>query len=649
MDGSLIGKSQLVCVMHTDTLGYHTLLEKNPFLANQISEKFLNIQFPIIQAYGGQLIKDHKNGILATFDSSTDSVLAAVAIQNASRIDNKIIPRIGIHLCEVNFEYNNIIGPGVELTRLINNSAPLAGVYITEFVKSNLINKKGIIAEFVSNMTFNDLHKEVPVYQLKITGEYIDRNYQLDKPVELKKLNPKSIAVLPFVNLNKDPEVEYFGDGMAEDILNTISNFPGFNVVCRTSSFQFKEKNKDLKEIAQILDVGTLIIGSADKQDDKLFVTVQLMDVETNLPIWKENYEEKFSDIFKLQDKISNEISQKLQVKLLDKNGHSPKKAPTDNLLAYDLFLKGQFYWNKRGRWLMNGLQFFKDAIEADPNFALAHAGLADAYAALGMYGIVPPAVSMPKAKQFAFKAIELNPNISHAYTTLGFIYGFHENDQTNAVNHFEKGIELNPKGAMEHYWYSMFLSVVAHDYQKAEEIGIASVLIEPHNAIACHIAGLALLAQKKYDDALILAKKSIEIDSSLFLPYFLAGWCQIQKGNYQLAIDSLNIALNLSGRHSWAIGFLILAKLKIGELNEAEILLQEVITRENAGYFPTFGAVIAALAFDNEELALGFLERGHKNQDILISILTHFDVLPENLRSDAKILSFLKEINLLN
>lgn len=639
---------QIVCIMYTEIVGYKSVLEKDPFLARQNSDKYRHIHHPIIQTYNGRIVIDRPNGITATFVSATDAVLAGVAIQHACSLDYKLNLKIGIHLAEVKYELNNLIGDGLPMAEEVNNSAPIGGVYITEFVKNNLANKRGIQTKFVGLKKFKSKDQELAVYQVKISESYIDREFRLNKPVKYKKPDPHSIAILPFENINKDPEVEYLGDGMAEEILNLISNFKGIKVICRTSSFQFKDQKKTHKEISEILDVGKILTGSVDKNENSLNVNVNLIEAETDKILWEESFKKEMSDIFKLQDEISLIISQKLKLTLMDTDLAPVSKVTTKNLKAYELFLKGQYYWNKRGRWLMNGLQYFEEAIAADPDFALANAGLGDAYAALGMYGIIPPLVSMEKAKRFATKAIQIDSGISHAHTTLGFIYGFYERKYDLATEYFEKGIELNPKGAMEHYWYSFFLSVVKRDLKKAEEIGFMSVLLEPHNAISCHITGLAYLAQRKFDDAIVLAKQSMEIDSSLFLPYFLLGWCLVEKEEYPAAIKTLNIGLNLSGRHSWPLGFLIMAKKKNGELAEAEALFEEIVQREKDAYFPTFGAVIGALALNKNDMALEFLKRGEEKRDILLSIFSHFQVMPSNLVADHDIVNYLKAINVI-
>jgi len=294
-------------------------------------------------------------------------------------------------------------------------------------------------------------------------------------------------------------------------------------------------------------------------------------------------------------------------------------------------------------------LQFFQDAIEIDPNLAKAYAGVADSYAALGLYGIIPPYDAIPKAKEAALRSIALEPSLCEPYTSLGFIYGIYENDRYLANKNFKHALEINPQYAAGLSWYSFYLSIVENDLAKAEKEGLKSTVLEPNNSIAYHITGLAFLAQRKFDEALKQAHKAIEIDATLFLPYFLAGWCHIEMGDFVKAIEYLNTALNLSGRHSWPLGFMTLAQARIGNMKEATALVDEIIERDKAQYFSVFGSAIGAAAVNNIDLAIHFLEKGYQNRDILINIFAHLAVMPENLRNDKRFLDFLRKIKLID
>lgn len=641
---------QLACIMFTDIVGYTALMGEDENLALSVLDKNRKIQRPVIEAYGGRCIKELGDGLLATFFSATDAVSAAASIQLAVRGEDHLKLRIGLHLAEIIFENDDIFGDGVNVASRIESNAKAGSIYISEAVQKNLNNKKGIETNCLGVKELKNVKEPVVIYELIITDDFTTIPATSQAYINPRyKTNDKSIAILPFENVIKDPEQEYFSDGMAEEILNALSNIKDLRVICRSSSFQFKGQDKSLAEIAAILNVSKILIGSVRRQNNRVRVTAQLIDTSDESQIWSEKYDREMTDIFDVMDEISLAITQKLKVTLLATEKEKLNKPPTDNLEAYELYLKGVFYWNKRGRWLMNAFQCFQDALALDSDFALAHAGMAETYAALGLYGLVPPLIAMPKCKESAQKAINLDPEISHAYIALAFTYGFFDNDRYLAQKNFKHAIALSPNNATAHYWYSFYLSIVEHDLVAAEQEGILATMLEPHNAIAYHILSLSYIAQRKFTEAMAKARQAIEMDAALFLPFFALGWCQIETAKLSEAIETLTIALNLSGRHSWPMGFMILAKSLNGDIDEAKNLLEEVIARDKEQYFSTFGSVIGAMALNESDLALELLEKGHNNKDLLIPILTHFQVMPEHLKKDKRILSYFKKIKLID
>ncbi|MEO6452860.1 MAG: adenylate/guanylate cyclase domain-containing protein [Ginsengibacter sp.] len=640
---------QLAAIMFTDIVGYTALMGDNEQNAFIILNKNRDIQRPLIEKHGGKWIKELGDGVIATFPTVTDAVISAVSIQQASSEVPGLKLRIGIHLSEVIFENHDVFGDGVNIAARIQSIAPAGGIWVSDAVQKNISNKKGIETKFIREERLKNVKDPVLIYEVDIASVQLSEVGVLFAPAEMvKKIAKKSIAVLPFTNLSGDPEQEYFSDGMAEEILNSLTHLQDLKVISRSSSFQFKGKNISLTEVGEKLGVATILEGSIRKQGNRVRITTQLVNSDDGVHLWSDRYDGDMDDIFAIQDKIALAITAKLKITLLEGEKLLMNK-PIVNTEAYELYLKGRYYWNKRGRWLVNALQFFQQAIEIDPNLAKAYAGVADAYAALGLYGIIPPYEAMPKAKEAALKSIELNPSLNEPYTSMGFIYGIYENDRYLANKNFKYALELNPDYAAGHSWYSFYLSIVENDLAKAVEEGLKSTALEPNNSISYHITGLAFLAQKKCNEAFDQANKAIEIDATLFLPYFLAGWCCIETGNPAKAIEYLNTALNLSGRHSWALGFMTWAQASNGNMEGAKVLLDEIIERDKAQYFSVFGSVIGAVAVNNIDLALYFLEKGYKNKDILIHIFAHLTVMPENLRNDKRFLDFLRGIKLID
>lgn len=638
---------QLAAIMFTDIAGYTAIMGEDELSAFELLRKNRQLQRPIIDHYGGRWIKELGDGVMATFSNATDAVLCAAAIQKSSMENSDLNLRIGINLGEVIFEDNDVFGDGVNIASRLQQLAPIGSIYISESVQKNVSNKRGIETSFIGQEVLKNVKTPIGIYSVNVENVQIDQ-VSFEAPIPETYAPAKSIAVLPFANLSSDPEQEYFSDGMAEEILNALTHLKDLKVVSRSSSFFYKGKNVDVQEIGSKLGVSTVLEGSVRRHGSRIRITTQLVNVKDGYHLWSDRYDREMDDIFKIQDEIALAVTEKMKV-IWAKNEKKITKAPTENTEAYELYLKGRFYWNKRGRWLVNALDFFQQAVAIDKDFAKAHAGIADSYNALGLYGIIPPMVAMPKAKESALKAIELNPMLNEAFTSLGFIYGFYENDRYLAHKNFNHALELNSDYATGHYWYSFYLSIVENDLAKAEEEGLLSTELEPQNAIAYHITGLAFLAQRKFEQSMEQARKAIDIDAGLFLPYFLMGWCYIETGNLPKALEYLSISMNLSGRHSWPLGFYILAKKLSGNHDEAAELIKEVIQRESSGFFSAFGSGIAAAAVKDADLLMAFLERGREKKDILLPIFAHFAVMPEMIRTEPRVLQFLKELELVD
>jgi adenylate cyclase len=352
------------------------------------------------------------------------------------------------------------------------------------------------------------------------------------------------------------------------------------------------------------------------------------------------------TDIFAIQDEIAHAITEKLKITLLETEKDAIQKSPTVNIEAYEFYLKGRFFWTKRGKWLVNALQCFNQAIKLDPGFARAYAGISDAYSSLGMYGIVPPNEAMPKAMAAAKQAIALDDTISEAFTSIAFIKGFYERDLESARNYYKLAEQVNPNYATGRYWHSFFLTVVEIKLEAGEAEGLKAIEFEPYNAICYYVTGLAYLAQRKYDQALLFADKAIELDPNLFLPHFLSGWCRLECGDYDKARNNFAEAMTLSGRHSWPLGFTILTETLMGNTDGAKKLMDEILEREKTQYFSVLGSVIGAAALEDEELTMYFLEKGLQSMDTLMPIFNHLYIMPVYLRENPRVLQFLREKN---
>ncbi|MFN2438547.1 MAG: adenylate/guanylate cyclase domain-containing protein, partial [Chitinophagaceae bacterium] len=530
---------QLVAIMFTDIVGYTTLMSEDEQSAFDLLHRNRELQQPLILAYNGKWIKEIGDGVLATFKTVTDAVACGIDIQLACKNISDLKLRIGIDLGEVIFEDDDVFGDGVNIASRIQALASIGGIWISEAVNKNIINKKSVQTRFVSEVILKNIKDAVEIYEVIFDNNLAENNHILSKQTYYSKFRPeKSIAVLPFVNMSNDPEQEYFSDGMAEEILNSIAHLKDLKVAGRTSSFQFKGKNIGLRELGEKLGVTTVLEGSVRRQGNTLRVTAQLIKVEDGFHLWSERYDRDMGDIFAIQDEISLAITEKLKITLLEHDRDKITKTYTQNTEAYELYLKGRFYLNRRGASILTGIKCFENAIEIDADFALAYAGFADALSLSASWGLVQPKLVMGKVKQSAEKAIQLAPLLAEPYCALGFYYNFFERNWKEAKNHYLKSIELNPRYAQVHYWYGWdYLSWIEGDFAEAQKHGELAIKLEPLSAICYGHYALILHAAGKFKEGVEICKTGIEIDPNSFLCHLSEGLCYTGLQQYEDAI----------------------------------------------------------------------------------------------------------------
>ena len=645
---------QLAAIMFTDIVGYTALMGNDEEKAFDLLRKNRQVQRPIIQQYNGRWIKELGDGVLASFSNVTEAVLCAGSIQKASTGIDNLRLRIGIHLGDVVFENDDVFGDGVNIASRLLAQAEAGGICISESVQSNVANKKGITTNFLREEMLKNVKDMVRIYEVNVDPSVIsETNGEAKQPskqdsiFEAVKKNPeKSIAVLPFVNMSNDPEQEYFSDGMTEEILNSLAHVKDLRVAGRTSSFHFKGKNIDLRKIGNQLNVHHVLEGSVRKQGNKLRITAQLINVEDGFHIWSERYDREMDDIFAIQDEIAFAITEKLKITLLDDEKAIINKNPTDNKEAYDLYLKGRFNFNKRGLGIIKGLEFFGQALEKDPAFALAYTGMADAYYLLAFWGVMLPHDAMPKSKQYAEKAIQLQPSQAEAYAALSFISTFYDWDWIKAKKYFQHAFELNPNYATTHYWYGYYLSLVERNFEESiKETKNAAEHLEPLSPISHHVLSIMYVNAGQFEEGLRSSKMAIELDAGSFPGYRGLGLSLAGLNRYEEAIEALKAAVSLSLRQP--LPMIELSWVYSLSGNEAEIrpLYDELILRSQTQYIsPVFMCCIAYYLKDYDK-AIAFMEQAFEKRD---SLLVGVNVYPVSafIRTDSRFWPYVQRMN---
>jgi TolB-like protein/Tfp pilus assembly protein PilF len=638
---------QLAAIMFTDIVGYTALMGDDEDKAFKLLRQNREMQQPLIKQFNGNLIKETGDGILASFSTVTDAVFCAIAIQQSCNEILHLQLRIGIHLGEVLFQSNDVFGDGVNIASRIEALAPVASIWISEPVYNNISNKKDIRTKFVQTVQLKNVKEMVRIYEV-IT----DASERESKDTHVKKnthktVSEKSIAVLPFVNMSNDPEQEYFSDGIAEEIINSLVHLQDLKVAGRLSSFRFKGNKVDLRDVGNQLGVRTVLEGSVRKHGNKVRITAQLVNVNDGYYLWSERYDRDMDDIFAIQDEIALSITEKLKVTLRGNDRDIITKSYTQNTHAYQLFLQGRFHINRRGASILTGIQLFQKAIEEDPDFALAYSGLADALTLSANYGLVPPTQVMPKAKQLAEKALMLAPDLPEPHCSLGYYYTSFEWNWEEAKKNFYRAIELNPRYSQAHSWYGWnYLSWVEGNFSEAEIHGKLAIKEEPLSAIAYATYSLILHASGKFQESLELCNTGIELDANSFLCHLNRANCYMLLEQYDKAISSYETAIKISRRHHFAVNGLIWTYCMAGDLGKAQQLMDELKERSSKEYIGSTFTGLSAGYMGNVELAFEFLEKAFAQKEALLLSLKHQHWVPEILKEDARFINLLERIN---
>jgi len=451
-------------------------------------------------------------------------------------------------------------------------------------------------------------------------------------PVIEPKLRPDdkkkwqgSVAVLPFANMSADPEQEYFCDGMAEEIINALTQVEGLRVVARTSAFSFKGKNVNVRDIGRELEVEAVLEGSVRKAGNRLRITAQLINVADGFHLWSERFDRDMADVFAIQDEIALAIVDKLEVKLLGKEKASLVKRHTADPEAYTLYLKGRTsFMMMTEEAFERGLNYLERAAAKDPVFALPLAGISLLYITRSYWGKMRPHDAYPKAREYARQALEKDKSLGQAYAASGFIKGFYDWDWTGAEKEFKKALELNPNDSDIHVFYFFFLTCTGrHDEavieaNKAQELDPLSSNINTHAAQTLYWAG-------RTDEAVELLKETISMDPAFFMAHWDLYLIYSHKSMAQEALAECEKAAELSGGHPLAVIGLVAGYNRLGRMAEADKLERGLRDRSQVQYVTPMAFFYIHLGRKEFEQAAGWLEKACAERDgFLPWILVH-------------------------
>ncbi|WP_430814786.1 adenylate/guanylate cyclase domain-containing protein [Carboxylicivirga sp. RSCT41] len=639
---------KLSAIMFTDIVGYTTMMGRDESMTIKKVTHHEKVIKQLVTEFEGELIQFYGDGSLSIYPSTTFALKCALKIQETLR-SNIIVPlRIGIHIGEILFKDGNIYGEGVNIASRIESLGQAGSVLFSSSVFQTIHNNRLFKTRFLGEVELKNVNRPVMVYALSndgltvpepkdIAGRIKSRDEQqvaksmnrIDSANDIsdtiaEKIPDLSIAVLPFVNMSSDPEQDYFCEGISEEIINTIVQFPDLTVVGRTSSFCFKGINEDLRSVGNTLGVSKILEGSVRKSGNRIRITAQLIEASTGFHLWSNKYDRELDDIFKIQDEISHEIAEQLKLTLEGVHPNPIIRQQTKNVKAYQLYYKGRSLFYKRGTSLFDALKCFKEAIKTDPHYALAYSGLADVYVMLSFHGYLSPDECWKEAIPAGRLAVEYGQGLSETHNTTAVIALLHDRNFEKAKSEFVNALNINPNHVQARAWYSMFCLILSEEkFKEGYEQFSLAIKNDPLSSYAQSCYALMLATNDQFIEAINHAENALKLDPDSLIVRYCLGYCYLWSGSPEKTIEQCEIALKISRQHAWVLHLSALAYLALDQHDKAVQIFEEMDSIHRKQYLPPSNLAIVAAALGKNKYALELAHKAADTVDPYLSFIT--------------------------
>jgi len=671
---------QLVAIMFTDIQGYTAMMQHDEGLAIKIRERHRKIFNSTTEKFNGKILQYFGDGTLSTFQSAIDAVKCAMEMQMAFQKEPVIPVRIGIHLGDIVITDEEIIGDGVNVAARIESLAVAGSVFISDKVYDEIKNQSSIEAQSLKTFELKNVDKPIEVFAIsnkgliipnadEITGKLKDTKPGPNKThgrVQVKerkiKLSwfiysfvglillvtgyfiyqnsglyesktdhlEKSIAVLAFENMSNDPDQEYFSDGISEEILNSLARVDGLKVAGRTSAFSFKGKNEDIRTIGAKLDVKMVLEGSVRKAGNQFRITAQLINVEDGFHIWSETYDREIEDIFAVQEDIANRIVEKLKLHV-----QKTSKSQTKNIEAYELLLKGSYFFMKGYEHTEKAMGYFQKAVELDPDYAEAHAYIGELY--LYYIGIMSTSDAYAKARTATQKAISLNEHEPRAHKVLAYIHLFYDWDWEATLSEYNKSILHGQRDQNEFITY--YYIFVKKDYDQAIKISKQILETDPLRIENHWQLGMCYYFAARFADALVSFNNALELNPSFSEALRWKGIVLGYLGEFDEAIKSVERSLEITNGEGPANFDLLKVKILMGKRDE---VLKTINPEE---FIDPVDAAELYLLLQMPDEVIFWLEKGYRERSVLMVSLKHYWIW-DPIRNDPRFIEIYDRMN---
>jgi adenylate cyclase len=637
---------QLAAIMFTDLVGYTSMMQKDEAMAVAIVEQHQKVLEESVPRHKGRVLQYYGDGSLNVFNSAVQAVECALDLQKTFLQEPLVPLRIGIHIGEILFSGDKVYGDGVNIASRIQSLGVGGSVLLSNDVQDKIRNHPNMQTMSMGFFKVKNVEKPIEVYALSDEGIVVPKRDQLGagkwtnktkrntgiaillmilvigilisrEYFTIPSIEDKSVAVMAFQDMSPNGDQEYLADGVAEEILNALAQIEGLKVAGRMSSFSFKGKNADHREVGSKLNVSTILEGSVRKDGNRIKITAQLIKADDGFHLWSDQFSRDDADIFAVQEDIARKVADRLELTLLSDASKPLVKIQTTNPEAYELYLKGRHIFNQRVE-AEKAIEAFQQAVQLEPRFAEAYAALAYSWIMLDFTRQRPPNEIYPIVKMHALRSLELNPDLAEAHYALGIYQGVFEWDFEAEEKSYRKAIELNPQ-----YPYAYLGLAITYirrdDREQAIETAKRSLAIDPLNLYCMFFLGDYLRASGYTEEAMGIFNQILEIDPDYSEAYRGLGNAYITLKEFDRGIELLKESRNLTESKILVEMDLIRAYYRADRPEEIRLILQQWEQMLGETWIPAYYFGRAYYWLKEYENACLWMEKGFHDREIAV------------------------------
>ena len=616
---------RLGAIMFTDVVGYTAMSSRDEGTALELLRRYRTLLNSVFPRFEGRVVKTMGDGFLVEFASAVEAVNCAVELQSEmarfnSSLDERarVLVRVGIHVGDVVHSGGDVLGDAVNVASRVEPEAPPGGIAVTRQVVDQVEGKVKWRLDSMGVRELRNLPNPVELFAVGAEAPLTARDTG-------QRLQRNRVAILPFSNLSADPNDRYFADGITEELISTVSKIGELSVISRSSAMRYRDTALSMRQVGRELGVGAILEGSVRKAGNKVRIAAQLIEVDADRYVWSQSYDRDLTDVLGVQGEIAEQVAEGLKVQLLSKERQKLETKATESPEAYNLYLKGRFYWNERTEeGVKKAVRYFEEALGRDPNFAKAYTGLADCYLILSDYGWMAPSEAGELARRNAEKALSIDPSLPEAHASLGLVHVNHGWDFAEGEREYRRALELNSNYASAYHWYAVLRSFQRR-YEEADSLIRRALAVDPFSLVLRQSLGVALLSLGRYDEAMDMFRKVADESPKLASVHYWMAMANILRSKGAEAIEEAKLEVEADNFDPSAKLDLAFALSETGRKGEAAEILDEVVRLKDAYYSPCSVGLVM-LSVGREQEGARWLERAVKERD---SSLLYFRSLP--------------------